>query len=172
MHTRSATMTLLAVSLLGLTAAPATLAVTDSPVVPNWSAACADGQDIDFHETLSGGPVVLSFWATWCPPCLVELPHLDELQQKYEGRVAVLAVNIDESSTLDEALELLRKREYRLRVPLDTTGEIRSALQVGSPIPFVLVYDRDGNEIYSQTGYAEGDEKELELQVRALLGEG
>lgn len=171
MNTRSATMTLLAIGLLWLAAASVTRAATEPPVVPNWSAACADGENIDFHETLADGPVVLSFWATWCPPCLVELPHLDELQEKYEGRVTVLAVNIDENSTLSEALELMRKKGYRLRVPLDTTGEIRSALHVAGPIPFELVYDRNGNEIYSQTGYAEGDEKELELQVRALLGE-
>lgn len=146
------------------------LIASDGPGVPNWRTRCADGSRIDFHETLSDGPVVLSFWATWCKPCLRELPHLAELQEKYEGRVTVLAVNIDETRSVNKVRPFLKSKRIDLQVPMDTSGDIRRLLQVGSSVPYVLIYDEHGNEVYSHSGYKDGDEHELEAQVRKLLG--
>lgn len=147
------------------------LTASDGPGVPNWRARCADGARIEFHDTLAEGPVVLSFWATWCKPCLRELPHLEKLQKKYDGRVSVLAINIDETRSVNKVRPFLKSKGIDLRVPMDTSGDIRRLLQIGSAVPYVLVYDRHGNEVYSHTGYKDGDEQELEMQVRALLGE-
>lgn len=163
------TMTAILVLTALLIASP--LAASDGPGVPNWRARCVDGSPIDFHETLAAGPVVISFWATWCKPCLRELPHLEELQEKYEGRVSVLAVNIDETRSVNKVRPFLKSKGIGLRVPMDTSGDIRRLLQVGSAVPCILVYDQYGNEVYSHTGYKDGDEQELETQVRTLLGE-
>jgi cytochrome c biogenesis protein CcmG, thiol:disulfide interchange protein DsbE len=136
---------------------------------PNWKTKCADGSRLEFHEELAKGPVVVSFWATWCKPCLRELPHLDKLQKAYPEQLTVLAVNVDDTRSVNKVRPLIKSKRYGLRIPLDTSGDIRRLLQIGNSVPYLIVYDRDGTEVYRHMGYKDGDEKELEAIVAKLL---
>jgi cytochrome c biogenesis protein CcmG/thiol:disulfide interchange protein DsbE len=163
-------------ALLLLTAAPFLLAgaAADEDAtapVPAWNAKCADGSRFDFHEALAEGPVVVSFWATWCKPCLRELPHLARLQEQYDGRLTVAAVNIDDTRSVNKVRPFLKSKSIDLRVPMDTSGDIRRLLQVGNTFPYLILYAADGREVYRHVGYKDGDEMELAAQVAALLGE-
>ena len=142
----------------------------DKPNVANWKLKCADGKQVDFHEELAKGPVLVSFWALWCKPCLKELPHIDKLAQEYEGKLSVLAVNIDNSRSIAKVRPYLSSKDYKVRVPLDTSGDLQRQLQIGSVVPFLILYDSDGSEVYRHVGYKEGDEHELQQKVAALLG--
>ncbi len=142
----------------------------DQPTAPNWRAKCADGSRIEFQDALARGPVVVSFWATWCKPCVRELPHLEELQKRFGEKLTVLAVNIDETRSVNKVRPLIKSKRWDLTVPMDTSGDIRRLLQIGSTVPYVILYDAEGHEVYRHSGYKDGDEKELEQQVRALLG--
>ncbi len=145
------------------------LNVQNAPTAPNWKAKCADGKRIEFSECLAKGPVVVAFWATWCKPCLRELPHLNELQKQYPEELTVLAVNIDETRSINKVRPFLKSKRYDLCVPLDTSGNVRRLLQIGSSVPYVIVYDAQGHEVYRHMGYKDGDEKELQLKVQSLL---
>ncbi len=140
--------------------------------VPNWQLTCADGAAVDFHETLAKGPVLVAFWALWCKPCLKELPHLDRLARAHEGRLTVLAVNIDSQRSVAKVAPYLHGQGYALQVPLDTAGDLARQMQVGGSVPFLVLYDRDGNEVYRHLGYKEGDELHLEKEVAQLFAEG
>ena len=77
--------------------------LTEAPLVghvaPDFSLTTTDSQS----HTLSsykGQPVVLNFWATWCAPCRIEMPHLQEASEIYDGRVAFLGVNDGEAPSL------------------------------------------------------------------------
>ena len=59
-----------------------------APAVVDWSLETADGGRVQFSETLSRGPVLISFWALWCAPCLKELPHVDQLARDFDAEVA------------------------------------------------------------------------------------
>lgn len=77
--------------------------VTTAPYVgnlaPDFTLTTLEGEEVTLRNfTNDGGqPVVLNFWATWCPPCRVEMPYFERVNAKYEGRAAVLGINQAES---------------------------------------------------------------------------
>ena len=159
-----------ALALVLLLAIPAAApAAAAGGAVPDWRLRCADGSRVSFHEALSEGPVLVSFWALWCRPCLRELPHLDALAAETEGRLTVLAVNVDSSKSVARVRPYLKAKGLELTVPLDTAGDVSRLLQVGGAVPFLVLYADDGREVYRHVGYKEGDEQELRRVVRELL---
>ncbi len=111
-------------------------------------------QDSDRTVTLSqlrGKIVVLNFWATWCPPCIEEMPSLVQMQKKFQGKdVTVLAVSVDDDADAyhkflkDHAIDLLTVRD---------PGGPKSDLGVTAPVasrygtykfPETYIIDREG----------------------------
>ncbi len=138
--------------------------------VADWTLNTADGGTVNFHETLEKGPVVVSFWATWCKPCLKEMPHLNRFAGEYGDQVTFLAVNADNSKSVAKVAPLINSKGYDdLIVPLDTGAELASMLQVVGIVPFLIVFDSDGREVYRHVGYKEGDEEELKHEIDQLL---
>jgi cytochrome c biogenesis protein CcmG/thiol:disulfide interchange protein DsbE len=140
------------------------------PSGPDWQLKCADGGHVRLHEALAEGPVLVSFWALWCLPCLKELPHLNELAVEMKGQVTILAINKDSSKSVAKVRPYLHAKGYDLIVPLDTAGDVGRLLQVGAVLPFVVLYDSAGREVYRHVGYKEGDEIELRERILTLLG--
>lgn len=68
-------------------------------LAPDFTLTDAAGNSYTLSRYTAGGqPVVLNFWATWCPPCRIEMPHFERLSAEYDGRVAVLGINQAESA--------------------------------------------------------------------------
>jgi cytochrome c biogenesis protein CcmG/thiol:disulfide interchange protein DsbE len=110
-------------------------------------------QDSDHSVTLSqlrGKIVVLNFWATWCPPCLEEMPSLVEMQKKFQGKgVTVLAVSVDEDANdyhkflKDHGVDLLTVRESGEKTPNGVIAPVSS--RYGTiKVPETYIIDRDG----------------------------
>ena len=138
--------------------------------VADWTLNTADGGTVNFHETLAKGPVVVSFWATWCKPCLKEMPQLNRLAGEYGDQITFLAVNTDNSRSVAKVAPLLSAKGFdNLIVPMDTGAELTSLLQIGGIVPFLIVFDAQGREIYRHVGYKEGDEEELQHEIDKLL---
>ena len=89
----------------------------------------------------AGQPVVLNFWATWCAPCRVEMPFLQNIYEQAEGDVAILAINFDEDGDLVKAFG----DELNLTFPLllDPDGEIQDEYLVFN-YPTTLFLDGAG----------------------------
>ncbi len=144
--------------------------VQAKPSVADWTLNTVDGGTINYHETLAKGPVVISFWATWCRPCLKEMPHLNRLAGEYKGQITFLAVNTDNSKSVAKVAPFLSSKGYdNLIVPMDTGAVLTSLLQVGGIVPFLLIVDAQGREVYRHVGYKEGDEEELQQEIEKLL---
>ena len=138
--------------------------------VADWTLNTADGGTVNFHDTLAKGPVVISFWATWCKPCLKEMSHLNRMAGEFEGQVTFLAVNADNSKSVAKVAPFLSAKGYNnLIVPMDTGAELSSLLQVTGIVPFLIVFDEQGRAIYRHVGYKEGDEEELQHEIENLL---
>ncbi|MEL6255616.1 MAG: TlpA disulfide reductase family protein [Bacteroidota bacterium] len=116
----------------------------------------------------NGKPVILSFWATWCAPCLQELKSIQEIYSDWqeESGVKLIAISIDRSRQLPRVKQLVEKRDWPFEVYLDSEGEFRTALNVVN-IPHTFVLDGEGNIIYQSTSYSPGDELKLYEKVKA-----
>jgi thiol-disulfide isomerase/thioredoxin len=136
----------------------------------DWSLETVTGETVRFHERLAEGPVVVSFWATWCKPCLKEMPHLDRMAGEFAGQVSFLAVNTDDPKAVAKVAPFIQAKGYtNLVVPLDTGGQVQQLLQTGGLLPFLVVFDGQGREVYRHIGYKDGDEAELQREIEALL---
>ncbi len=137
--------------------------------VPDWSLESISGERVSFHDELAKGPVVISFWATWCKPCLKEMPHLDRLAGQYEGQVSVLAVSTDASKSVAKVAPFIKSKGYEnITVLMDPGAELQNLLQVSAIVPFLIIFDEQGREVYRHMGYKDGDEIELEHQMAAV----
>lgn len=164
------TAALFAAVLLGaLVLAPTPAVCGEAPGAPDWTLRTADGREVSLHGALAKGPVLVSFWALWCNPCLRELPHLDALAKETEGRLTVLAVNEDGPRSVARVRPYLAAKGLHLTVPLDTAGDVSRRMQVGATLPFLVLFDAQGREVHRALGYREGSEAELRAKVLALL---
>jgi cytochrome c biogenesis protein CcmG/thiol:disulfide interchange protein DsbE len=90
---------------------------------------------------LRGKPVVLNFWATWCPPCRSEAPELQSASQRYGGQVAVIGVDQGEPGATVQAYAAQQGLTYPS--PLDENGRVSLAYGVHA-LPTTFFIDRDG----------------------------
>ncbi|UHD18010.1 TlpA family protein disulfide reductase [Thiocapsa bogorovii] len=113
-----------------------------------------------------GKPIILNFWATWCPPCRAEMPSMQRAHETLtdEG-VSVIAVNVGEDA--ETIARFLSETDVDFPIPMDLDSEVVQSYPVkGLPTTFVI--DPEGRLVYSATGEREWDDPALLDQVRAL----
>ncbi len=99
---------------------------------------------------LRGKKVVVNFWATWCSPCVAELPHFDAIHAKYGEDVAVIAVH---SNLVTEDVEAyLGKQDYSMPFALDEDGSVIAAFGGSTMLPQTVIIDENGVIIYNSVG--------------------
>jgi len=107
---------------------------------PDFSLAALHGEEFKL-SALRGKPVVLNFWATWCPPCRAELPELKSASERYAGQVAIVGVNQAESPAT--VAEFASQLGLIFPIPLDQRGEASRVYGVRS-LPTTFFIDRHG----------------------------
>ena len=139
---------------------------------PSFQAKDMNGEPVVLEDLLGKGPVLVDFWATWCKPCIKELPHIQRIHEKYsEKGLTVLAVTIDSPKSQSRVKPFVSGRGFTFSVVMDGSQDVFRKLQGKGTIPYVVVIDGEGMIRYRHTGYRPGDELELEKVVRELLGE-
>lgn len=116
-----------------------------------------------------GQVVLLNFWASWCPPCLREMPSMERLRVKMSGRPLVV-VAIDSAETRAEVDAFLAKMQVGFPVLLDPDGSNTRRWKVFA-LPTTFLLDASGRIRYVLTGPTEWDEGEALAKVEALLAE-
>ena len=117
---------------------------------------------------LPGEVVVVNLWATWCAPCVVEMPTLAALQRAYPGRVNVVPVSMDVVSKAGEARAFIA-RHPPLRFHHDPKWAVASAAEARRGLPTTIIYGADGVERARVVGVAEWDSPEARRLFDALL---
>ncbi|MDX9722380.1 MAG: TlpA disulfide reductase family protein [Myxococcota bacterium] len=116
--------------------------------------------------------VVLSFWATWCAPCLQELPLLDALAKKYEDQgLVVLAIDVDASDTAGSVRSTVKRLGLEMPVLLDVDSAVLASYNPQGSCPFTVFIDREGRLHSTHDGFSAGDEAAHEKTILQLLAE-
>ena len=116
----------------------------------------------------AGKAVIVTFWATWCPYCLKELPVLENVQNKAgKERIAVIAVNTEERDVFRRATRILDKSMH-LEFASDASGAARAAFAVKG-LPHMVIIGRDGRIIKVYEGYAESQLGEIVVDINKAL---
>ena len=135
---------------------------------PDFSLPTVDGQTIRLSE-LRGKVVLLDFWATWCPPCRVAIPHLVEIQRRYrKDGLVVIGMNLDQDP--DELMGFMRRTEFNY--PVVMVDEATRKAFGGIPtIPQVFLIDRKGRIRKKYLGYSREIAENMDRMIQHLLQE-
>lgn len=139
--------------------------IDHKPPAPDFSLPDMDGKMHKLSD-YRGKPVIISFWATWCPPCLVEIPHLNRAWEKLkDDDVAMLFVNINEGKETIEAYN--KKVPIKLKILRDEGArQLRNWNMIGLPAAFII--DPEGRVVYQALGERYWDDDEMLDKVREL----
>lgn len=145
--------------MIGIFAASAMLA----QLPKNVSVKNLDGKTVNV-STLSndGKPMIISFWATWCKPCMEELNAISEEYEDWidETGVKLIAVSIDDARSTGKVEPTVNAKGWEYEILLDPNGDFKRGLNVNN-VPHTFLIDGNGKIVWDHNNYAPGDEDEL-----------
>lgn len=118
-----------------------------------------DASKKDFKlSSAFGKPIILNFWASWCPPCKSEMPEFQKAYEQYGSEVQFIMVNLTdgERETIDTASAFVKKQGYTFPVYFDVNQDAAYAYQISS-IPATYFIDKDGKVAGSVQGMLDKD---------------
>lgn len=130
-----------------------------------------DGETVDIVDYANNGKItIISFWATWCKPCIKELKNIDALYEDWQDQydVELVAVSVDDARNSNKVRSFVNGLGWYYDVLLDPNGELQRSLNVTNP-PVTILLNQKGEIVYIHTGYLEGDEYKLEEAIKTLI---
>lgn len=135
------------------------------PVAPDFNLMDMDGNSFSLTQ-YRGKPVIINFWATWCPPCREELPSMNRAWHKIKNdNIAMIAINVGEDE--DTIFSFMANYPIDFLVLLDQSAKTIKQWPIKG-LPTTFVVDPDGQLYYRAIGGREWDSDRLLDQVRAL----
>ncbi|MAO17303.1 TlpA family protein disulfide reductase [Muricauda ruestringensis] len=131
----------------------------------HWNLIDLEGESINL-QSKKGHVILVNVWATWCPPCVAELPGFVELYSDYKDKVTFVFVANDEK---DRVIAFLEKKEYRLPVYLQASATPKE-LESGS-IPVTYIIDKEGGIVVNKTGAANWNSEKTRSMLDKLLAD-
>jgi cytochrome c biogenesis protein CcmG, thiol:disulfide interchange protein DsbE len=140
-------------------------AISAGAVAPGFDLAGMNGQ-IKLSE-LRGKVVYVDFWASWCGPCKLSFPWLNEMQTKYgKSGLQIIAINVDAQRA--DADKFLARIPAQFMIAFDPSGSTAKAYDV-KQMPSSAVVGPDGKVLYTHAGWREEEKSELEGRVAGFL---
>lgn len=138
--------------------------------IPSVEVKNIGGENINTSSISNDGkPIIISFWATWCKPCVQELTAISEQYEEWqkETGVKVIAVSTDDSRNMARVQPFVNSRSWEYEIYLDPNGDFKRALNVNN-IPHTFLVNGKGEIVWQHNSYTPGDEEELYELVKKL----
>jgi thiol-disulfide isomerase/thioredoxin len=117
-----------------------------------------------------GKPVIITFWATWCKPCMKEHDAINDVYEDWvdETGVKLYAVSIDNARSSKNVLPTVNGKSWDFEVLLDPNGDLKRAMNVNIP-PHTFILNGKREVVWQHIGYLDGDEQEYIEIVKKLI---
>jgi cytochrome c biogenesis protein CcmG, thiol:disulfide interchange protein DsbE len=127
------------------------------------------GNDVLFSTLFSAGndtAIIISFWATWCGPCIKELEAIDENLEDWQKTtpVKVMAISVDDSRTASRVKPFIKGRGWNFEVYQDINNDLKRAFNIPN-VPHTIVV-KNGAIIFQHEGYVPGNEDEIIERIK------
>ena len=162
--------TLLAVSAAATLALAPPVAHAAGEQAPDFTLRDINNREVSLSD-YKGKVVLVNFWATWCGPCKVEMPHLDKMDAEFEAQgFEVLSISTDDARAASQVKPFIKKNGYQFTVLLDKTTSVVSKYNPAKTLPYTAIVDREGRIAHVHMGYNAGDEVKMREEIVGLLG--
>lgn len=141
----------------------AAFCVAASAQIPSVKLKDISGRTVDTGKLTNGGkPMVISFWATWCKPCVRELKAIHEVYPDWQDEkgVKIIIVSIDQAQDAQKVAPMINGFGWEFDCLLDPNGDFKRAMNVQN-VPHVFVVDGKGKIVWQHSGYTDGGEAEI-----------
>ena len=138
--------------------------------LPSVNVTDMNGKKINTAELSNNGkPFIISFWATWCKPCVKELTTISEVYQDWQEQTGVklIAVSIDDSRSSAQVKTLSNGKNWEYEILLDQNSDFKRAMNVNA-VPHTFLVNGKGEVVWQHTSFSEGSELELISLVKKL----
>lgn len=137
--------------------------------LPNFELKDIQGKTVNIKDFTKNGPVVISFWATWCAPCKRELNAISEVYDDWreETNVTLVAVSVDDEKTKANVPVYVNGKAWDFEVLLDPNGDFKREMGVNI-VPHTFLIDKEGNIVYTHNSYSPGDEDKLFEEIKKI----
>lgn len=129
----------------------------------DWSLVSVEGNPLNFSQS-EGKVVFVNLWATWCPPCVAEMPSLQKLYDRYGDRMDFYFISSETSEKLEN---FLQKKRYNFPVYIESKS-LPKILQTRS-IPTTYLISKEGKIVMNETKAANWNSEKAHAIVEALL---
>lgn len=153
-----------------LIALMALVSVAASAKLPSVQLKDIEGNVVNTAELLNDGkPFIVSFFATWCKPCMREIEAINDnyIDWQEETGVKLILVSIDEGQNVAKVKPLVDSKGWEFQVLLDPNGDFKRAMNV-QMVPSLFILDGQGNVVESHTSYTDGSEEHIIETLRKI----
>jgi len=136
------------------------------PKAPDMSLQDKSGKTVSVNA-LEGKVVFINFWATWCPPCIREMPSINQLKQAFKGEDNLVFLMVDVDGDIEKSTAFMEKNKYDLPVYIPMSHIPRDYL--GEAIPTTVILDKNGGMIARMEGGRDYTSPEIIKGLKELI---
>ena len=137
---------------------------------PNFTLKSLKGHQTSLSDA-QGKVLVLSFWASWCKPCIQELGFLKKLAAQHPDNLVVYGIATDAPDTMASVRRVVKRKRLNMPILFDSDGSVMGNYNPRGVMPFSAYIDRQGRIHSVHEGFSSGDEMKLTSLVEGLINE-